>query len=93
MLGGFLAYLIPIVGIILAIIWWRNRRINAKMCLISALIGPIQALLATLLAEPVYPNGYIQMLLSICLLIVMLAGVIIVIIYGHHLNQNLNQLN
>lgn len=45
-LWGLLSFFIPIVGIILAIVWWRDRHRNAKTCLICALIPTALFLLA-----------------------------------------------
>lgn len=37
-LWGLLSLIFPIVGLVLAIVWWRDRHRNAKACLIGTLI-------------------------------------------------------
>ena len=38
-LWGLLSFVFPLVGLILAIVWWRDRHSNAKACLIGLLIN------------------------------------------------------
>lgn len=37
-LWGLLSFVFPMVGLVLAIVWWRDRHSNAKACLIGMLI-------------------------------------------------------
>lgn len=37
-LWGLLSLAFPMVGLVLAIVWWRDRHSNAKACLIGTLI-------------------------------------------------------
>lgn len=45
-LWGLLSFFFPLVGWILAAIWWQNRHSNAKACLIGSLIPVGMMLLA-----------------------------------------------
>lgn len=43
---GLLSFFLPIVGFILAIVWWRERHSNAKVCLIWASVPVVLMVLA-----------------------------------------------
>lgn len=47
-LFGLLSFCIPIVGIILAIVWWNQRHNIAKTCLIYSLVSMGLALILEL---------------------------------------------
>ena len=49
-LWGLLSFAIPLVGIILACVWWHDRHSNAKACLIGALIPVGMLILAMILS-------------------------------------------
>lgn len=47
-LFGLLSFCIPLVGIILAIIWWNQHHNIAKTCLIYSMVSMVLALILEL---------------------------------------------
>lgn len=52
-LWGLLSFVFPLVGLILAIVWWRDRHSNAKACLIGMLI-PVVLLLVAMIGSLIF---------------------------------------
>lgn len=56
---GVLSFVIPVVGIVLQIVWWKNRRSNAKACMIGWIIGIVAPIVLSLAFGLIASSGVI----------------------------------
>lgn len=90
-LWAVLSYIFVVVGIVLTLVWWQDRRTNAK----ASLVGFVTSLVAVVIYEifKILTYAIISGLLTAVLikllldLLVFIGGLVFVILYAKKLNE------
>lgn len=83
-LWGILAYIFWLFGLVMAIIWWRDERLNAKTCLVGLvlkIVTDIAAIAVILVAIFNYGSGISNYSTSI-ITIIFIVGLALTVLYA-----------
>ena len=90
-LWGILSYLFFIVGLILTLVWWQNRKTNAKASLVgfvTCLATVVAYQIIKMLTYAIIPGLLTAVLFKLLFdLLVFIGGLVFVILYAKKLNE------
>lgn len=90
-LWAVLSYIFVVVGIILTLVWWQDRRTNAKASLVGFVISLIVVVIyqiVKMLTYAIISGLLIAILIKLLLdLLIFIGGLVFVILYAKKLNE------
>lgn len=87
-LWAVLSYLFGIVGIILALVWWKNRNTNAKAALYGTGCGIVLLVVNRILKAIFLSSSFNMVGYSIGVFIIFVVGLVAAIMLGKRANDD-----
>lgn len=89
-LWAVLSYIFVIVGIVLTLVWWKDKNTNAKASLVgfvASLVTVVIYKIVKLILYAIAPIGVVFLVKMLVDLLVFIGGLVFVILYAKKLNE------